>query len=130
MATAATIQLANTVIRPYGRSLLQAIGRADLVGEFNAPINTTEQLQDAVNRVDAAAEGLMSEWVPAMDAYTEQASDLNRAETDAEVASSGLTQAWFDLNEDVDGFGRAYVKAVQRCLIRARTIDLYNQSQT
>lgn len=126
MAQDVTRQIVNAH-RDYGRTKLQAIGRADLIGEFQTPINNDDQLQTAIDNLAGVLADLESQHLPEHQAFWQQAVDTVKADIAAELALAGLNGG--DAFADGDNRGKVYMKRLNGIIEYAVARDLYEQSQ-
>jgi hypothetical protein len=125
MSTQASRQVAN-VLREYGRDKLQAIGRADLIGGLNTPINNDDQLANAVGELQGTEADLVSTWIPAYDAYWAPAQAQVETDIPAAITVAGLDQEYSDMWADPDTNTTGFLKAMHRVIGRAVTINLHD----
>lgn len=118
--------------RDYARDIFQTIGRAQLIAQFNQPVNNDAQMDARTLEMVALEQAIIAEFVPAHEAFWQQALDQVNAELRS-VSDGGLMpdDVWAKylvmLNDTRDA--KAYFKTAKRILLRAVQIDLYQQAQ-
>lgn len=116
------------MLRAYGRDRLQTIGRPELIGPFNSPINNDDQLANAITEMLGVEDDIIAAWSSAYDEYATAGSELARTEVDAAIAAAGEQAGYAQFNTDPDPNGRIYARLIQRILIRTNQQYLYEQA--